>query len=49
MTIDVRNLTKSYQTGEFDLQILKCISFRVDDGEFELAARTDVIPFPATV
>jgi putative ABC transport system ATP-binding protein len=33
MTIDVRNLTKSYQTGEFDLQILKGISFRIDDGE----------------
>jgi putative ABC transport system ATP-binding protein len=33
MTIEVRNLTKSYQTGDIALQILKGISFRIDDGE----------------
>ncbi len=33
MTIEVRNLTKSYQTGDIALQILKGISFRMDDGE----------------
>src|SRR5260370_3564089 len=31
--IEVRNLMKSYQTGDLALQILKGISFRVDDGE----------------
>ena len=33
MTIEIRNLTKSYQTGEIALQILKGISFRIDDGD----------------
>ncbi|MDQ6601462.1 MAG: ABC transporter ATP-binding protein [Chloroflexota bacterium] len=31
--IEIRNLTKSYVTGEFDLQILKGISFSINDGE----------------
>jgi len=34
MTIEVRDVTKSYTTGEFDLQILKGISFTIADGEF---------------
>src|SRR5947209_2418549 len=33
MTIQVRNLTKSYQTGELELQILKGIDFTINDGE----------------
>jgi putative ABC transport system ATP-binding protein len=33
LTIEVRDLTKSYQTGDIALQILKGISFRIDDGE----------------
>jgi putative ABC transport system ATP-binding protein len=33
VTIEVRELTKSYQTGEIALQILKGISFRINDGE----------------
>jgi putative ABC transport system ATP-binding protein len=33
LTIEIRNLTKSYQTGEIALQILKGISFRIDDGD----------------
>src|SRR5260370_41081861 len=31
--IEVRNLMKSYQTGDLALQILKGISFTVTDGE----------------
>jgi putative ABC transport system ATP-binding protein len=33
LTIEVRDLTKSYQTGDIALQILKGISFRINDGE----------------
>ncbi len=33
MTIEVRSLTKSYQTGEFNIQVLKGIDFIIRDGE----------------
>ncbi len=33
MTIEIHDLTKSYQTGDIALQILKGISLRFDDGE----------------
>ena len=31
--IEVRDVTKTYQTGDIALQVLKGISFRIDDGE----------------
>ena len=31
--IEVRNVTKTYQTGDMSLQVLKGISFRINDGE----------------
>ena len=31
--IEVRDITKFYQTGDLALQALKGISFRIDDGE----------------
>jgi putative ABC transport system ATP-binding protein len=33
MSIDLRNITKTYQTGAMELQVLKGISFTIDDGE----------------
>ena len=32
--IEVNNITKSYITGDTELQVLKGISFRIEDGEF---------------
>lgn len=32
--IEVQNITKSYKTGDTDLQVLKGISFKIEDGEF---------------
>lgn len=32
--IEVQNITKSYRTGDTDLQVLKGISFKIEDGEF---------------
>jgi len=32
--IEVHDITKTYQTGDMDLQVLKGISFRIADGEF---------------
>jgi putative ABC transport system ATP-binding protein len=33
MTIELRDITKVYQTGAMDLHVLKGISFTIDDGE----------------
>jgi putative ABC transport system ATP-binding protein len=33
MTIDLRDITKSYQTGQMELHVLKGISFTINDGE----------------
>ena len=33
MTIELSNIIKTYQTGEFALQVLKGITFSIDDGE----------------
>src|SRR5947209_650152 len=33
MTIELRNITKTYQTGQMNLQVLKGISFTIADGE----------------
>ena len=33
MTIEVRDLTKTYETGAVSLQVLKGITFHIDDGE----------------
>lgn len=32
--IEVQNITKSYRTGDTDLEVLKGISFKIEDGEF---------------
>lgn len=32
--IEVQNITKSYKTGDTDLQVLKGVSFKIEDGEF---------------
>ena len=32
--IEVKNVTKSYKTGDIDLQVLKDVSFVIEDGEF---------------
>lgn len=32
--IEVKNITKSYHTGDIDLQVLKNVSFTIHDGEF---------------
>lgn len=32
--IEIKNVTKSYKTGDIDLHVLKNISFTIDDGEF---------------
>lgn len=32
--IEVQNITKSYKTGDIDLQVLKGVSFTIEDGEF---------------
>jgi len=32
--IEVQNITKSYKTGDTELQVLKGISFKIEDGEF---------------
>ncbi len=34
MTIELRDITKTYQTGMMDLQVLKGITFTIADGEF---------------
>ncbi len=33
MTIEIRDITKTYLTGEFSLHVLKGITFTIDDGE----------------
>src|SRR5215471_10145902 len=33
MTIDLQEITKSYETGQMTLQVLKGISITIDDGE----------------
>lgn len=32
--IEVQNITKSYKTGDTDLQVLNGVSFKIEDGEF---------------
>lgn len=32
--IEVKNVTKSYKTGDIELQVLKNVSFTIEDGEF---------------
>jgi len=34
MTIELRDITKTYQTGQMDLTVLKGITFTIADGEF---------------
>ncbi len=34
MTIELRDITKTYQTGMMDLQVLKGTTFTIADGEF---------------
>src|SRR5690242_13933371 len=33
MTIELRDITKTYQTGQMELHVLKGITFSIDDGE----------------
>lgn len=32
--IEVKNITKTYKTGEIETQVLKGVSFKIEDGEF---------------
>lgn len=32
--IEVKNVTKTYRTGDIDYQALKNVSFKIEDGEF---------------